>query len=94
MLLEMEQRVAAILQRALGEDHPRHVQALANMAQTLADLDRLDDALAVEARVVDARKRSSGSAHPLYADALANMADVLGKCGRHQDALGLQQANA
>jgi tetratricopeptide (TPR) repeat protein/tRNA A-37 threonylcarbamoyl transferase component Bud32 len=82
---------AATFERALGLDHTRTIQAVANLAVVQWDLGDYISAENTMRRVTEARMRLLGPEHPEVALALVSHAAALGGLGRFADGLALLQ---
>ncbi|SDZ24524.1 Tetratricopeptide repeat-containing protein [Geodermatophilus africanus] len=89
--LPLHQRALAIIEAALGPDHPDTATVLASLASTLGELGRHTDALPLEQRALAIIEAALGPDHPDTATVLASLASTLGELGRHTDALPLEQ---
>jgi tetratricopeptide (TPR) repeat protein len=76
----------ALKQKALGPDHPDVGVSEGNLAITLAELGRKEEALTHSQRSVALMERGLGAAHPELAIQLYNLGEVLNSLGRYSKA--------
>ncbi|MFC7730660.1 tetratricopeptide repeat protein [Actinomadura keratinilytica] len=79
----------ALVEAALGPDHPDVAIPLANLASTYSDLGRAAEALPLEKRVLALTEKALGPDHPTVAICLGNLADTYRTLGRSAEALPL-----
>ena len=75
----------------LGEDHPDTLSAMHNLAYTLSDLGRHNEALELKQEVLEKSRRILGKDHPETLLAMGNLSVSLSELGRHDETLTLQQ---
>jgi eukaryotic-like serine/threonine-protein kinase len=66
----------AVFARELGEEHPRHAQALNNLGNALMDLQRSGEAARVFERAISVMERALGPDHPDVAQTRSNAIGV------------------
>jgi len=89
--LPLAERALAIIESALGPDHPDTALRLGNLAVTYSDLGRVADALPLAQRALAITEAALGPDHPDTALRLGNLALTLGALGRAADALPLEE---
>ena len=89
--LLLRQSALAIIEAALGSDHPNTATALNNLAATYRGLGRLDDALPLLQRALAITEAALGPDHPDTAIRLSNLAVTYRALGRPGDALLLEE---
>lgn len=83
-------RILRIEQRMLGAEHPTTLRTMSDLAGTVSDQGRWNEAEAMQAQVLDIRERLLGANHP---DALGSVNDLsltLSYCGKWNEAEELQ----
>jgi tetratricopeptide (TPR) repeat protein len=76
--------------RMLGEEHPKTLSAMANLAATYWNQGRWREAEELYVKVLEARRRVLGEEHPDTIRAMANLAATYRKQGRWEEAEELQ----
>ena len=84
--LEDDKIALAILEKALGPEHPELAQYLNSMGSTLFSLNEFDRALETYRRALQIWERSLGTQHPEVAMVLNNMGSVLIEKGDYAQA--------
>ncbi len=74
-----------IKERVLGKDHPDVALTLANLADTLRALGRLDEALDDINRGIEILERTLGTSYPQLVLQLVNRAEILNQLGRFNE---------
>ena len=74
----MKREVLEKMQKILGDEHPNTITAIANLAITLGDQGKLEEAAAMEREVLEKRRKILGDEHPDTITAMANLAAILG----------------
>ncbi|CAE8651015.1 unnamed protein product, partial [Polarella glacialis] len=83
---QMLRRTVAGLQAALGQEHPRCMHALSNLACCLADQNRLAEAEELHRQAVEGCRCSLGDEHPDTRTVTESLASFLSACGRPAEA--------
>ncbi|MFF5291351.1 FxSxx-COOH system tetratricopeptide repeat protein [Paractinoplanes globisporus] len=89
--LDHQRRALAIIEATLGPDHAVTALGLDNLASTLADLGRADEAEPLQRRALAIGEAGLGPDHPQVATGLDNLAITLNDLGMAQDAEPLQR---
>lgn len=84
-------RALAILEPALGPDHPHVAALLHNLAATLQERGASAEAETLQSRALTIREAALGPTHPEVAKTLSNLALMLQARGAHGEAEPLQQ---
>ncbi|CAG2008871.1 unnamed protein product [Fusarium graminearum] len=84
----MEKEVLEKRQRILGDEHPATIMAMNNLAITLGDQGKLDEAASMEKEVLEKRQRILGDEHPDTIRAMNNLAAMLRDQGKLDEAIG------
>jgi hypothetical protein len=71
--VELEEKVLEARKRTLGEEHPRTLMSISNLASLYNDLGRPQDTIKLEAKVLEARKRTLGEEHPSILLSICNL---------------------
>lgn len=84
------QRMHAIVEKALGPDHPDTAMSLSSLASTYSSLEQYEVALPLQQRVLAIREKYSGPDHSDVAMSLNNLAEAYVNLSRYGEALPLQ----
>jgi tetratricopeptide (TPR) repeat protein len=82
-------RAIEIDRRELGDDHPRTLTAMGNLAETWRAIARHDEARGLQEQVLEGRRRTLGAEHPDTLTAMNNLAGTLRDLGATQQARSL-----
>jgi tetratricopeptide (TPR) repeat protein len=74
-----------------GDDHPATLRALANLAITLRQMNRDDEAETMLVAATDGLERVLGEHHPAVATSLSNLAIAVAQRGRPDEAVALMR---
>ena len=85
------QRMMEISTRALGREHPKTLQTMADYARALRDLGEYDRARKIEESVLETRIGLLGEDHPDVLKAMSDLAKTLRAGGEYAEARGLQE---
>jgi len=77
----MRREVLEKRQRILGDEHPDTISAISNLAITLGDQGKLEEAAAMRREVLEKRQRILGDEHPDTISTMSNLANTLGDDG-------------
>jgi hypothetical protein len=77
----MRREVLEKRQRILGDEHPDTTSAISNLAITLGDQGKLEEAAAMRREVLEKRQRILGDEHPDTISTMSNLANTLGDDG-------------
>eukprot|EP00983_Pelagomonas_calceolata_P085268 1156520-Pelagomonas_calceolata.AAC.6 len=86
-----------LMQKVLGLEHPGTLAGMSNLAQTLSQLGRHDEAEGVLQmvrnirKVLELQKKVMGPEHLLTIRSMRNLAETLGQLGKHTEAKIMQQ---
>jgi tetratricopeptide (TPR) repeat protein len=89
--LEKSREALAIYERSLGPDALPVADAQERTGNTLARLDRYEEAHAHLARALEARQKALGPDHPQVGQTMSNLGNTLMKRGRLDEAASLQR---
>jgi hypothetical protein len=89
--LTLAEAAAEGLKRTQGPAHDDTLSALANLAQSYEDADRLTEAIALLERVSDALTARFGPDHPDTLITLQNLATAYSSAGKHAEAIALHE---
>jgi hypothetical protein len=76
--------------RILGEEHLDTVTAMSNLANTLGDQGKLEEAAAMLQEVLEKIRRILGEEHPHTISAMSNLAIRLGHQGKLEEAAAMK----
>ena len=82
----MEREVLAVKQRVLGAEHPDTLTAAGNLAASLSNQGKHDEAEKMQREVLAVEKRVLGAEHPDTLTAAGNLALSLARQGKHDEA--------
>ena len=83
-------QVVDMRNRLLGEEHPKTINAMNNLANTYASLGKYADAEKLHNQVLDMRNRLLGKEHPKTISAMKNLANTYASLGKYADAEKLE----
>ncbi|QPC71750.1 hypothetical protein HYE68_002502 [Fusarium pseudograminearum] len=83
---KVQEESIAIRTELLEEGHPETLVVMSDLASTLCDQYRLDEAEALEVRIMETWKRTRGEEHYQTLDAMSNLAVTLSSQGRPEEA--------
>jgi tetratricopeptide (TPR) repeat protein len=87
---ELEVQVMQTRKRVLGDEHPKTLIIMGNLAATYSDQGRWQEAEELEVQVMQTRKRVFGDEHPETLTIMGNLAVTYSHQGRWQEAEELQ----
>ncbi|MEU7739081.1 tetratricopeptide repeat protein [Nonomuraea sp. NPDC049158] len=87
----LSSRTLAIIEAALGPDHPSVAVCLGNLASSLSDLGRPGEAVPLEERALAITEAALGRDHPSVAVRLGNLASSFYGLGRLSEAVPLEE---
>ena len=87
--LELSEYAFEGYQRVLGDEHPRTLNAMKNLARLLHMLDRKEEALKLFEQVLDRYKEAFGEEHPDTLSAMNDLSSSLKDLGRKEEALSI-----
>jgi tetratricopeptide (TPR) repeat protein len=89
--LSLKEKALAIVEAALGPDHPDTAVCLSSLAFIYWHLGRYNESLPLEERALAVTEAALGPDHPRTAIRLSNLAVTYSELGRHADALPLKE---
>ncbi|KAL8921610.1 MAG: hypothetical protein Q9172_003935 [Xanthocarpia lactea] len=89
--LQLRERVVELRKRTLGEEHPKTLDSMHDLAISYGKAGRRQEVLELIERVVRGCKRTLGEEHPNTLDSLNILAISYRKAGRRQEALELTE---
>jgi endonuclease V-like protein UPF0215 family len=89
--LRLEEQVAEVCWRTLGEDHPDTLRSMHSLAIYFSEAGRQPEALRLGEQVAEARRRTLGEDHPDTLRSMHSLAIYFNEAGRWPEALRLAE---